>query len=233
MPAVGSVLTSCTLIAHRNNARITFKKCCACPGVCARRSRPARIAFGVIAERAKCWRPTHSPADITHPTWRGSTQNVSGTQLCPGSTLSAIPTCQPLARPSVVLAPSTAQPDIQHRIPACRIAPGAVYASLLGARTRWIYRGAWFRGSETGGEGEACCPLQDSLLGFRNRLVGRQWDTHRRVVDCYLDHGRAILPRNLYRGIDQAFNFGSGHVQRPKGRPFFKWSSSLHTLGKV
>ena len=50
MPAVGSVLTSCTLIAHRNNARITFKKCCACPGVCARRSSPARITFDVILE---------------------------------------------------------------------------------------------------------------------------------------------------------------------------------------
>jgi hypothetical protein len=49
-PAVESFLTSCIFNAHRNSARIAFKKCCACPGVCARRSMPTRMAFGVMAE---------------------------------------------------------------------------------------------------------------------------------------------------------------------------------------
>ena len=49
MPAVGSILTSCVLTAHRNSARIALRKW-ALARCLDRRSRPARITFGVMAD---------------------------------------------------------------------------------------------------------------------------------------------------------------------------------------
>lgn len=62
------------------------------------------------------------------------------------------------------------------------------------------------------------CILQDHFVGFCNRLIRRQWNSHGCfVADRYLDNCRAFLPCGTYGGADRTFGFGKGHA-RHRGR---------------